>query len=45
MNTAQFEYIGGGAQNTGTAALSGINIYGNSQNINIQKILLYGVRS
>ena len=45
MNTAQFEYIGGGGQNTGTAALSGINIYGNSQNINIQKILLYGVRS
>ena len=45
MNTTQFEYIGGGAQNTGTAALSGINIYGNSQNINIQKILLYGVRS
>ena len=45
MNTTQYEYVGGGGQNTGTAALSGINIYGNSQNINVQKVLLYGVRS
>ena len=45
MNTTQYEYVSGGGQNTGTAALSGINIYGNGQNINIQKILLYGVKS
>ena len=44
MNTTQFEYVGGGGVNSGTAALSGINIYGN-ENINIQKILLYGIRS
>ena len=45
LNTTQFEFVAGGGLDSGTAALSGINIYGNSQNINIQKILLYGIRS